>query len=138
MSIYSSIPGLDDEHQEGCGVWVQQRPGIRILTRDTSRACTCGRPDAPYRYHGSHILPSEGDPRGGSVGLALIPSHITRDGRDDQPADGTPWPWLRVSVDVRALDPAAVLNRAQVQYLRDQLTNWLDSTEPNPPEPTAR
>ena len=61
MSIYASISGIDEDESVG----------------------------APWVYQGSHILPAEDDPRGGSIGLALVPSHITRDGRDDQPADGT-------------------------------------------------
>lgn len=107
MSIYASIPGIDDN-------------------------APCG---PPWCYQGSHVLPDEDDQRGGTVGLALIPSHITRDGRDDQPTDGTPWPWLRLSVDVRAIDPAVVLNPAQARHLAQQLTDWADSAEPGPPEP---
>jgi hypothetical protein len=101
MSIYASIPGLD---------------------ADTP-------PGPPWTYQGSHILPAEDDPRGGSIGLALIPSHITRDGRDDQPADGTPYPWLRLSIDTEDDHAAVVLNPQQARYLAEQLTAWVDSTE---------
>jgi hypothetical protein len=87
---------------------------------------------APWLYQGSHHLPSEDDPRAGAIGLALIPSHITRDRRDDQPEDGTPYPWLRLSLDIRTWteEPAVVLDRAQVEFLRDRFTAFLDQTEP--------
>lgn len=97
MSIYATTTGI--EHHEPVG--------------------------APWIYQGSHVLPSEEDPRGGEIGLAYIPSHITRDGRDDQPEDGTPWPWLRVSVDTGG-DPAVLLNPAQARYLAEQLLGWAD------------
>lgn len=101
MSIYASLPGIDED-------------------------APCG---PPWAYHGSHILPVEEDPRRGVVGLALIPSHITRDGRDDRPEDGVPWPWLRLSVDGCPDDPAVVLNPAQARHLAAQLTDWADTAE---------
>jgi hypothetical protein len=78
-------------------------------------------------YQGSHVLPSEGDPRGGEIGLAAIPSHITRDGRDDQPFDGAPWPWLRVHIYALGDDPCVVINPAQARELAEQLVAWADS-----------
>ncbi|MEW1565759.1 hypothetical protein AB0454_22570 [Streptomyces sp. NPDC093509] len=80
----------------------------------------------PYLYQGSHVLPSSADPRGDgwAVQVAQIPSHITRDGRDDQPEDGAPWPWLRLSV--RSDD--VVLDRAQVAELHAALGVWLKQT----------
>lgn len=101
MSIYASMPGIDDEEPYG----------------------------PPWIYQGSHVLPSEDDPRGGCVGLAFVPSHITRDGRDDQPEDGKPWPWLRLHLAVPGDDPAAVLNPAQARHLAEQLTGWADWAE---------
>jgi hypothetical protein len=71
----------------------------------------------------------EEDTRAGSVGLALIPGHITRDGRDDQPDDSRPWPWLRLSVDTQPDDPAVILNPAQARHLAEQLTAWADQAE---------
>jgi hypothetical protein len=115
MSIYASIEGLGD------------------LGDDE----TVG---APWIYQGSHILPADNDPRGGSVGVAVIPSHITRDGRDDQPEDGRRWPWLRLSIDVPGGDPTVILNPAQARYLRDQLDSWLNTQGPSTgtdPELTA-
>lgn len=108
MSIYATIPGLgDDGDPEDLG--------------------------QPWRYLGSHILPTEEDPRGGTIGLALIPSHITRDGRDDQPDDGTPWPWLRLHLADTGDDPCVVLNPAQARHLAAQLIAWADSTTPEVP-----
>lgn len=103
MSIYASLYGIGGEEDAG--------------------------PGEPWIYQGSHILPDEDDPRGGNVGLALIPSHITRDGRDDQPEDGTPWPWLRLSI-YAGDDPAVLLNPAQARYLAQQLSDWADSAQP--------
>lgn len=80
--------------------------------------------DPPYRYQGSHILPSEGDPRDGVVQLAEVPSHITRDGRDDQPEDGVPWPWLRLSVN----QVDAVLSRSQARQVYESIGAWLEQT----------
>lgn len=73
---------------------------------------------APITYRGSHILPSDDDPRGGILDTASIPPWITRDGRcvlgcdtttcctnSDlrspccEDGDGGPyWPWLRLAV----------------------------------------
>jgi hypothetical protein len=102
MSIYASIPGIDDEAPYG----------------------------PPQVYRGSHILPADTDPRGGSIGLALIPSHITREGRDDQPEDEAPWPWLRMSIDTADRDPAVLITPAQARHLADQLTDWADQADP--------
>ena len=111
MSVWATIFSLDDEHPDTCG------------TRDTPpSACTCGQPGAPIRYRRSHILPTPDDPRGGYLGLAEIPSHITRDGRADAPEDGVPWPWLRMSTE-----RDVVLDEGQVGALRDALSAWLDS-----------
>lgn len=104
MSIYASIEGLGDH----------------------------GDPEhlgAPWLYQGSHILPADDDPRAGSIGLALIPGHITRDGRDDQPDDRQPWPWLRLSLDTQPSDPAVILNPAQARHLAEQMAAWADQTE---------
>lgn len=82
-------------------------------------------------YAGSNVLPSEDQRKAASVDLALIPSHITRDGRDDQPEDGAPWPWLRIDVfngdDWEGA--TAVINPAQARDLARQLTEWADSVQ---------
>ncbi|MGP3737969.1 hypothetical protein ACTWJ9_33200 (plasmid) [Streptomyces sp. GDS52] len=89
--------------------------------------------DPPYVYQGSHVLPADDDPRddGDAVQLALVPSHITRDGRDDRPEDGVPWPWLRLSL--RSED--TVLGRSQVAEMHRALGAWLEQTQP-PTTPT--
>jgi hypothetical protein len=104
MSIYGSIEGLGD----------------------------FGDPEhlgAPWTYQGSHIPPREDGPRTGSVGLAIIPSHITADGRDDQPEDGPPWPFLRLSVQDAGDDPTVLLDVAQARFLAAQLATWADRAE---------
>jgi hypothetical protein len=85
----------------------------------------------PYRYEGSHILPSTDSPRDPAcpVQLAEIPSHITRDGRDDQPEDGAPWPWMRLSVGREDV----VLDRGQVQAVWESMGAWLEQTRPSAP-----
>jgi len=84
----------------------------------------------PYAYQGSHVLPADDDRRddGEVLQLAEVPSHITRDGRDDRPEDGAPWPWLRLSVYAEDL----VLNRGQVAELHKALGAWLDRTGGRP------
>jgi hypothetical protein len=96
----------------------------------------------PWVYPGSHIRPREDGPRAGSIGLAVIPSHITADGRDDQPCDGPPWPFLRLTVQEETCNAADVLlNPAQARHLAEQLTAWADRAEPaaaaDTPELTA-
>lgn len=81
--------------------------------------------DPPYAYQGSHILPAEDDLRDGIVQLAEVPSHITRDGRDDQPEDGRPWPWLRLSVN----QADAVLHARQVREVWESMGAWLEQVE---------
>lgn len=85
---------------------------------------------APWQYDGSHILPAQDGPRTGSIGLAFIPSHITRDGRDDQPADGAPWPWLRLDLTVDGDDPCVLIDPAQARHLAEQLATWADQADP--------
>lgn len=102
MSIYASLLGITAD--EPCG--------------------------APWVYQGSHILPAEDDLRGGEIGLAQILSHITRDGRDDAPADHRPWPWLRLHIAADDDDPAVIINPAQARELAEQLTAWADWADP--------
>jgi hypothetical protein len=83
-----------------------------------------------WQYDGSHILPAEDGPRHGVIGLALIPSHISRDGRDDQPEDGAPWPWLRLDLTVDGDDPCVLINPAQARHLAESLATWADQADP--------
>lgn len=122
MSIYGSMAApSDDEHLDVCGIWIKD--GNVWEMRDKS-ACTCGQPDTPLVYQGSHVLPSEDDERGGWIDIALIPSHITRDGRDDRPEDEAPWPFLRFGVN----EETVVLTRRNVLEVNATLMRWLDLT----------
>lgn len=94
------------------------------------------------RYRGSHVVPSETDGATAEIGLALIPSHVTRNGRDDNPEDERPWPWLRIDIyggnrgRQEAAVAAAVINPTQARDLARQLTEWADSAEPTEYEET--
>lgn len=123
MSIYASSFELSDEGDE------EGRNG-----------------PAPLVYRRSHLLPSLDDPRGGSLDLANIPGFITQDGRcahgwlnhdplECENEDELPmvWPFLRMSltpvqagVRVDYPEDTVVLDRSQVEALRDHLTEWLD------------
>jgi len=127
VSIYATILTIEDERQWMAGL---EAEGIRAgVIRD-------GEPDAddldaPIIYQGSHLLPRDNDKRGGSVDLALIPSHITRDGRDDKAEDEAPWPWLRLGVsDGIGSDATVVITSRQAKRLRDSLTDWLAQVSP--------
>jgi hypothetical protein len=88
---------------------------------------------APWMYRGSHLTPAEDDPRDGSIGLAIIPSHITADGRDDSPENGRPWPWLRLHLNVPGDDPCILLDPDQARFLAAQLAAWADRVEGKQP-----
>jgi hypothetical protein len=103
MSIYASIFGFDAEDGK----------------------------NGPIAYQGSHILPSSKDKRGGYLGIAAIPGHISRGKRKAISDDMQPyWPWLRVSLD-GPTDSAVILNRKQVIGLRDALDEWLKLAPPS-------
>lgn len=126
MSIYATWLRLfAGEHEESCAVWVETPPGSGTF-RFSKKPCDCGMPRAPIAYQGSHVLPSDDDPRGGTVDVAAIPDFITRDGRDDARGEGLK-DWLRLSV--YADGDAVVLTRRHVRLLRDTLTEWLDAEE---------
>jgi hypothetical protein len=79
---------------------------------------------APIIYQASHIMPTDDDPRGGSVDVAGIAGFIPRDGRalcDDY--GRLVWPWLRLSVNDQA---TVILDRAQVVGMHEKLGEWLD------------
>jgi hypothetical protein len=137
VSIYASWRGLDSEHEEDCAFWVEVEDGL--FEMGDPENCTCGLPRAPLIYQGSHVLPSDEDPKGGSVEIASIGDHITRDGRDDA-KEGEPKDWLRLGVSneasqetnedgspyIKAGDATVVLTRPHVEILRDELTAWLE------------
>lgn len=135
MSIYATVVNVDsDDHADRCARWVpctEQEAlnagrgafGDREWWRyDAEKPCTCAA--GPIQYQGSHILPSDDDPRDGSVSLCMIPGFIERDGRAlaDAGADDRPcWPWLRLSMNTEQV----VLTRAHVQEIHDYLGQWL-------------
>lgn len=139
MSIYGTWLSLGEaEHEDGCAVWAEVKPGRFEFS---GKPCSCGLPRAPLIYEGSHVLPADTDPRGGSVDVAAIPDFITRDGRDDAP-EGALKDWLRLSVHARPSrglyrgkpymkggDATVVLTRPLVVELRDTLTAWLERDE---------
>jgi hypothetical protein len=139
MSIYGTWLSLgEDEHEDGCAAWVEVEPGDE---ERSGQPCSCGTPRAPIVYEGSHVLPADTDPRGGSIDVAAIPDFITRDGRDDARGEGLK-DWLRLSVRarpsrerhhgkpyVRGGDATVVLTRPLVSELRDTLTAWLERDE---------
>ena len=84
---------------------------------------------APVAYRGSHILPTEKSERGGSIDLAAIPGYIRRPKNDNRPMH--PYrPWLRVSVAGVTPDATVLLDRRQAARLRDELTIWLELSDP--------
>jgi hypothetical protein len=98
--------------------------------------------DAPIVYQGSHILPSNQDPRAGRLDLACIPGHIARTGRpalhDGESEDWPYHPWLRMGAE--STDPELpaeqrryvdfLLDREQVTALYTYLGQWLRRTAP--------
>jgi hypothetical protein len=99
------------------------------LDPDVVCTCRCG----PLVYQGSHVLPSDDDPRGGDVDLSIIPGFIERS--PDRPPlsdwDQPYHPWLRLSVTDHAEDGrmvTVVLDRWQVERMRDGLNFWLENT----------
>lgn len=106
MSIFCSMKGIGDE-------W-DSKPSHR-----------------PLRYRGSHIFPSAKDEHGGSVDLAYIARHITRDRKDNRSEKSPLHPWLRfgVSVDNQSSGETVVLSRKQVADLVEQLKWFLRESE---------
>lgn len=132
MSIWATFwSAAGDNHTDKCAVWVQ-RDG---LLEKSNKPCSCGQPGAPIVYQGSHILPDEEDRRGGYVSLSLVPSHITRDGRDDRPEEGTPYPWVRVSLETEDV----ILDEQQAAAMYRALGDWLlaRSTSAEPHRPSS-
>jgi hypothetical protein len=122
---------------EGGAMWTRgEGDNQRVYARVPDASCTCGNP-APLVYQGSHVNPAGDQPRGGSVDFAAIPNHCHPSVRGSGTDDGPPVEFARLSV---AEDKATyhggnpgyatvVLERAQVEKLRDCLTVWLDSEE---------
>jgi hypothetical protein len=133
MSIYCSIFDFGYDHSTRCKRIRRVRPSE--YEQDDSQPCTCG--GSPIAYQGSNVLPSDGDKRDGLLGLAAIPSHITRDGRDDKPEGGAWYPWLRVGLSA-GRNNTILLTSEQVRELRDALDLWLDHIPPTAPTSRQR
>ncbi|OLT13040.1 hypothetical protein BJF79_03835 [Actinomadura sp. CNU-125] len=151
MSIYATWLAIDDDgHSERCAVYEEMPPGQGwaegaamavgfgepVYFRRTDEPCDCGN-QPPLIYQGSHVNPSEKDRRGGSLGIAAIPNHCHPSVRGTPTLDGPPVEYLRLTAEE---DPATygdttpglaqlVLDRAQVERLRDTLTTWLTTKE---------
>jgi hypothetical protein len=136
MSIYGSCIVLDCRHEDGCGKWVRDDDG-ELWDIDDTRPCTCGLPDAPFVYQGSHRLPAETDPKGGYLDLAVIPDHITRDGHPEG-QEGQRKSFVRLSVMNPPSDEiyrgrpyiegghsVIVLHRRHIKRLHEFLGDWL-------------
>ena len=156
ISIYATwLTIADDEHEHSCAkykllgefpvneAWgddwamvTNGPPGKRLVYARTDASCTCGNP-APLVYQGSHVSPAEDQPRGGSLSVAAIPNHCHPSVRGSGTDEGPPVEFLRVDVSedrstFHGMNPGyatVVLERAQVEKLRDCLTQWLESEE---------
>ncbi|QES53156.1 hypothetical protein DEJ51_01880 [Streptomyces venezuelae] len=104
---------------------------------------------APLVYRGSHVNPADSDPRAGLLEVAAIPNHCHPRVRDldtapdarvpaeAPPVEGLPVEYLRVAVAQSAGTfpgglpghATVIIDRAQVERLRDTLTEWLDTDE---------
>lgn len=95
---------------------------------------------SPYVYRGSHVVPADGDPRGGSLGVAAIPNHChpdadrSPDRDEDDVSHRVDFLRLDLTEDPTTYryewhngDATVVLDRRQVTVLRDTLNRWLDS-----------
>ena len=158
MSIYATWLTLsDDEHEpscakyrllgeyplaeaftvEGAAMWTNGEGDNRhTYARVPEASCTCGNP-APLIYQGSHVSPSAGDRRGGSLSMAAIPNFCHPSVRGSGTDEGPPVEFLRVDIAEDASTyhggnpgyATVVLERAQVEKWRDCLTRWLESEE---------
>lgn len=145
MSIFTTLMAIDDDgHEPGvCARYVEATReaayacgrmavayGFHYVYED-GVACTCGNL-APIIYRGSHVNPTQEDPRGGYLLVCGIPDHCHPSAVDDH---GQPVEYLRLSVGE---DPSTyngnepgqatlVLTIKHVAELRDTLTVWLES-----------
>lgn len=147
MSIYGSLAAPDDDHLEECAKWVRQvdgEPSIEVpegeishgmITGsgtygfDYSKECTCGRPDTPLKYQGSHVLPSDEDERGGWVDIACILGHVRyyRDNPNAPVNEEPEWPNVEPFLRFGVNDEKVVLTERNVQMVYDSLGEWLEA-----------
>jgi hypothetical protein len=144
LSIYATWLSIDDQsHTIGeCAQYVAITrdaaraggeyavSGDRFWLRDRTIPCSCGQ-RAPIIYQASHINPSAEDPRGGAVLFCGIPNHCHPSVRGTDTDDGPSVDYGRLSVHQdNGESGAVVLDRKQITDLRDTLTEWLDSRDP--------
>lgn len=150
MGIYATWLAIDDgDHPLTCATWKRasrkQAEESRRMAFDydgryympSGDACDCPN-KPPLIYQGSHVNPSDDDPRGGYLLACAIPNHCHPDVRfDNHDDEGAPVDYLRLSMGedpstYHGMEPGhatLVLGRAQVEKLRDTLTQWLDAEE---------
>lgn len=128
MSIWAtSLVVAADDHADGCTRLVREPGHGSVWREDPTRPCTCHA--GPIVYQGSHVMPADGDPRGGWFDLAEIPGFIRRDGQDADGDDDPSHPWLRVGMRSARGDGVVVLTRDQVARIHAYLGGWLELTE---------
>lgn len=159
MSIFATWMHIEDERQTQ-EFYKEQGIDYGVITEEGELEDLNDLPeemlDAPIVYQGSHVLPDYKDRRGGSVEVASIPNHITR---DDHPygKEGQPKPFMRLGVhsedsDTRGYDyegkgkdfkmiknpnkpyveggsATVILTKEQVLRLRDTFNEWLETEE---------
>jgi hypothetical protein len=158
VSIYATwLTISDDEHEPSCAkyrllgeyplseaftveggaMWTRgEGDNQRVYARVPDASCTCANP-APLVYQGSHVNPASDAPRGGSLSVAAIPNFCHPSVRGTNAEDGPPVEFLRVDIaedeaTFHGMNPGyatVVLERAQVEKVRDCLTQWLESEE---------
>ena len=133
MSIWASLDAPDDDHGRNCGIYTPMRDGAGKIVKgcfDLGGTCDCGMVNQPIRYVHSGHYPSVEDGRDGCIDVAMIPPHITKDGKDDGKESH---PFLRFGVwgerDGQQVGHTVVLTRGQAVRLQKTLNWWIASTK---------
>jgi hypothetical protein len=144
VSIYATAVDFDaSQHDPECAKWIEvtgtgeadrwtMLAGDRKYRLDSDRACSCRC--GPIHYQGSHVLPSDDDPRQGFLSACLIPGFIERTGRPPVNSDDEDYPahpWLRIFAGDDGDDPGlatVILDRVQVAELHSFFGDWLART----------
>jgi hypothetical protein len=153
MSIYATWLAIDDDHDFTCPRWVRCKcgnpdaphegvgepmawgDGKKHWTYDKTRKCTCNA--EPLVYAGSHVNPSNDDPRGGYLLACAIPNFLHPDADPIGEDTSKPVEFLRLSLGedpstYHGMEPGhatVVLNRKHVKALAKTLNQWLKSEE---------
>lgn len=133
MSVYCTW--LDFEHPDQVAAELAADGITYDVIGDDSEQREVG---SPYVYQGSHVVPRDGDPRGGWLEFGSIPNHCHPDadrGSDDM-THRVEFVRLGIREDKSTYrhddnndSATVVLDRRQVTKLRDVLTTWLDAEE---------